>query len=859
MAPDRSWMYQRFIDGFRNPAFGAEIEGFINFALAHDSTERDGDKLKCPCSHVKCRCSSYRSIDDIKLHIWKNGFVSDYYVWSHHGEEDIISSSENIEVGGSSNAFVDMVQDVAGPNFDVNDFELEEPPNPEAQKFFDMLQAAKQPLFAGCEKFTQLSYVARMMNMKSEDGISQKSYDKFLDISKDLVPDSKNIPANFYESKKLLRGMGLPVEKIDCCPKNCMIYWKDDSSLDKCKFCSLPRFKSVKNGKSKRRKSKLIAHKRMYYFPLTPRLQRLYASSVTAKDMRWHAEHVVEDGVMSHPSDSEAWKHFDQSHPEFAAETRNVRLGLCTDGFQPFGSFGAQYSSWPVIVTPYNLPPWLCMKEQHMFLSVLIPGPKNPKDKLDVFLQPLIEELNQLWSEGVLSYDVSKKQNFQLRAALMWTISDFPAYSMLSGWSTAGQKACPICMERSDAFTLTKSGKQSWFDNHRKFLENDHPLRRNKRKFRKNRTVTKDLPPHVRSGEEIFAEIEKLGLLKVTDMKAEEVNGVIARNSGWRKRSIFWDLPYWRTNLIRHNLDVMHIEKNVFDNVFNTVMNVKGKTKDTSKSRDELGEYCHRPELHADASGKYPKASYTLDKPSKVALCEWVKDLKFPDGYASNLGRCVDMKGLRLYGMKSHDCHVFMQRLIPIAFRELLPHSVWKALTELSLFFKDLSARVIGTSDMIRLEHDIPLILCQLEMIFPPSFFDSMEHLPVHLPHEARIAGPVQYRWMYPFERYLRKLKNNVRNKAHVEGSIANAYLVEEAANFVSYYFDDNVSTKRTNLSRNEEAQNDEDDDPNVPSIFKEYGEPFSVAGIKFLSDDEFNEAHKYVLLNCAEVQPFIR
>ena len=58
----------------------------------------------------------------------------------------------------------------------------------------------------------------------------------------------------------------------------------------------------------------------------------------------------------------------------------------------------------------------------------------------------------------------------------MWTISDFPAYSMLSGWSTAGRLACPYCMEDSDSFKLNKSGKQSWFDNHRKFLELDHPL-----------------------------------------------------------------------------------------------------------------------------------------------------------------------------------------------------------------------------------------------------------------------------------------------------------------------------------------------------------------------------------------------
>ena len=125
---------------------------------------------------------------------------------------------------------------------------------------------------------------------------------------------------------------------------------------------------------------------------------------------------------------------------------------------------------------------------------------------------------------------------------------------------------------------------------------------------------------------------------------------------------------------------------------------------------------------------------------------------RFPDGYASNMGRCVDMKKHKLFGMKSHDCHVFMQRLIPIAFRELLPGNVWQAVTEISIFFKNLTSTVIKKEDMEHLEKDIPIILCRLERIFPPSFFDSMEHLPIHLAYESMIAGPVQYRWMYPFE-----------------------------------------------------------------------------------------------------------
>ena len=105
--------------------------------------------------------------------------------------------------------------------------------------------------------------------------------------------------------------------------------------------------------------------------------------------------------------------------------------------------------------------------------------------------------------------------------------------------------------------------------------------------------------------------------------------------------------------------------------------------------------------------------------------------------------------------MKSHDCHVFMQRLFPIAFHELIPVPVWEALTELSLFFKMITSPKLKTSDMMKLESEIPVILCKLEKIFPPSFFDCMEHLPVHLPYETRIAEPVQYRRMYPFERYM--------------------------------------------------------------------------------------------------------
>ena len=154
----------------------------------------------------------------------------------------------------------------------------------------------------------------------------------------------------------------------------------------------------------------------------------------------------------------------------------------------------------------------------------------------------------------------------------------------------------------------------------------------------------------------------------------------------------------------------------------------------------------------SDGKTLKPKACYSLTAKEAKSVCRWIKELRMPDGYSSNLARCADVNKGTMIGMKSHDCHVFMECLLPIAFSSL-PSNVLNPLTELSQFFKDLCSATLREDDLIRMEQNIPVILCKLERIFPPAFFDSMEHLAVHLAHEARLGGPVQYRWMYPFER----------------------------------------------------------------------------------------------------------
>jgi len=203
----------------------------------------------------------------------------------------------------------------------------------------------------------------------------------------------------------------------------------------------------------------------------------------------------------------------------------------------------------------------------------------------------------------------------------------------------------------------------------------------------------------------------------------------------------------------------MHIEKNFFDNIFYIVMDCPNRSKDNLKARLDIQLYCKKPNLHLqqDTSGRVykPKGTYYLHKKQQQGVLSWMKELSFPDGYASNISQCVKEAQCKVSGMKSHDCHVFMQRLLPTAFRPYLPRLLWEALTELSVFFRDICTTNLNVQHMELMQMNIIEIICTLERIFPPSFFDSMEHLTIHLPYEAKVGGPVQYRWMYPFERYV--------------------------------------------------------------------------------------------------------
>jgi hypothetical protein len=96
-----------------------------------------------------------------------------------------------------------------------------------------------------------------------------------------------------------------------------------------------------------------------------------------------------------------------------------------------------------------------------------------------------------------------------------------------------------------------------------------------------------------------------------------------------------------------------------------------------------------------------------------------------------------------------------MEWLLQNMLQGYVHQDVWKMLAELNYFYRQLCVKEM----MEKLEKEIPVLLCKVEKIFPPGWFNPMQYLLIHLPYEAKVGGLVQYRWMYPFERALKRLR----------------------------------------------------------------------------------------------------
>jgi hypothetical protein len=205
-------------------------------------------------------------------------------------------------------------------------------------------------------------------------------------------------------------------------------------------------------------------------------------------------------------------------------------------------------------------------------------------------------------------------------------------------------------------------------------------------------------------------------------------------------------LPYHDDLLLPHNIDMMHTEKNIAEGLFGTIMDID-KSKDNVKARVDLAMLCDRPNLEmkppiGHKNWSRLKTDYVLSRPQRREVLEWFKTLMFPDGYEANLRRGVNLSTLQVNGLKSHDYHVWIERILSVMVRGYVPDHIWQVLAELSNFFCQLCAKELSRAMVSSMEAMAPVLLCKLEKIFSPGFFLPMQHLILHLPYEARMGGP---------------------------------------------------------------------------------------------------------------------
>jgi hypothetical protein len=785
--------------------------------------------------------------------------MSAYTRWIHHGEApdaEVIEGGEEVvpHAGDDYDPWIHLGEDEQDDDDDevtemIADLYKAVEEDGESPMFAKVLADAKRPLCPGSQQ-SRFSFLVRLLYIKSRYRVGNTAFDALMKLLSSGFPQCQ-FPDSYDEAKKYIRELGLRYESIHVCKNNCVlfrkseVFEKDYEKLEVCPICGESRWKDADGNRR-------VPHKVLRQFPLIPRMKRMFAMKQTSEQTQWHkvSRRPVKD-VMSHPADGLAWEDFDRRFASFADDPRNLRLSLATDGFNPFGNMSTQYSMWPVLVTPLNLPPWEVVNPANCFMTLLIPGPSSPGKDFDLFLEPLIEELLALWS-GVSTYDAITGKKFDLRAAVLWCVHDYPALSTMSGRTTKGYYACIHCDK--DPLSRALRGKIGYIG-HRRFLPRNHAWR-NSLAF-DGRRETRNAPVKF-STKEVLQQLER-----VKDVRPGKNEPTKKRKRGeppiiFSRKVGFWMLPYWKYLLLPHNLDVMHIEKNICDSLLGIFLKIEGKNKDTENARLDLYDMGIRQNFHLREDGdgtRMPEAFYVLTKKNKERFCKLLKDLKFPDGFAANLGRSISADGTKLQGkLKTHSCHVLLQRIIPAALRGLVREDVYQAIAELGNFFRELCSRNLKKSVVKRLKKDIPVILCKLEKIFPPAFFDVMVHLAVHLPDEALLRGPVQYGWMYPIERRLGTFKNSVANRARPEGSIAEAYVASDTMIFCSRYMAD-VSTR---LNRGDSQAEDEPPASEI-SVFKHCVKLIGASREQYIDDEMMDRLVWFVLNNSREVEPYVK
>jgi hypothetical protein len=200
------------------------------------------------------------------------------------------------------------------------------------------------------------------------------------------------------------------------------------------------------------------------------------------------------------------------------------------------------------------------------------------------------------------------------------------------------------------------------------------------------------------------------------------------------------------------------------------------------RRRNRKGKKAKRNDYHC------PPSCFTLSPQEIEQFFNCLLGVKVPYGYSGKISRYLDKAKQKFSGMKSHDCHMLMTQILSVAFRGIMGEHVRQTLFGLCNFFDVISWKSIGVKKLKRLLEEIVVILCKLDMYFPPTFFDIMVHLLVHIVENIVQLGPTFLHSMMPFERMNGVIKGYVHNRSRPDGSIAKGFLIEECISFCTNY-----------------------------------------------------------------------
>ncbi|CAI8603600.1 unnamed protein product [Vicia faba] len=213
------------------------VNYFLDIAFTKGMVKEE--EILCPCS--VCCNDSWEVRDVVYDHLCSKGFVKGYTEWIYHGEDESL-----IDLDGDSDDETSSHDDIDGLLFETFKDVAEgggvhEGINEDAKKFYKLVNDANQELYPGCEKFSSLSFTIRIYLLKCLHGWSNASFTALVELLKEAMPDL-NIPVSFNKTKSMIKDLGLDYKKIDACPNNCMLFWKDHEKDDSCHICGTSRW-----------------------------------------------------------------------------------------------------------------------------------------------------------------------------------------------------------------------------------------------------------------------------------------------------------------------------------------------------------------------------------------------------------------------------------------------------------------------------------------------------------------------------------------------------------------------------------------------------------------------------------------